>query len=167
MIGHSANMAVRRDALLAIGGFDERIGPGTAGSFMGEDADVIHRLLCTGATAVSGTGSPVEHVGWRSTQETRLNLFAYERGAGNWIGKALRADRRSGVAVLRARADTLRVRFRWEPGVAHHPIVIVRLSWSFVRGLLHGLRLGPWIPAALDGPTGSRLSMTCAKIDPP
>jgi GT2 family glycosyltransferase len=87
-IGHGSNIAVRRSALAAIGGWDERMGPGTTRP-AGEDADLIFRLLREG-DIVSGVGAPVLHVDWRNAAENVRNLRTYELGAGAWIGKALR-----------------------------------------------------------------------------
>ncbi len=91
LIGHSSNMAVRRSSFVALGGFDERFGPGSRGGFVCEDADLIVRLLGSGIV-VAGTGEPVLHIDWRSPAETRRTLVAYERGSGAWIGKLLRAE---------------------------------------------------------------------------
>jgi glycosyltransferase involved in cell wall biosynthesis len=89
-VGHGSNIAVRRSVLTAIGGWDERIGPGTRLP-AGEDADLIFRLLRQGDVA-SGVGDPVVHVDWRTDTEDMRNLRSYELGAGTWIGKALRTE---------------------------------------------------------------------------
>ena len=89
-VGHGSNIAVRRSVLTLIGGWDERIGPGTRLP-AGEDADLIFRLLRQG-DIVSGVGDPVVHVGWRTDMEEARNLRSYELGAGTWIGKALRTE---------------------------------------------------------------------------
>ena len=87
-VGHGSNLAVRRSVLSALGGWDERIGPGTRLP-AGEDADLIFRLLRAG-DIVSGVGAPVSHIEWRTAAESARNLRSYELGAGAWIGKALR-----------------------------------------------------------------------------
>ena len=131
VIGHASNLAARTSALRAIGGFDERIGPGSGGTVAGEDADVIVRLLRRG-TVVSGTGDPVRHVEWRTEAENEANLVAYEEGAGVWIGKALREDPRRTWSLLRERLDMQKVR-----GNSGH-------RRAFLRGLANGLRLSAW-----------------------
>jgi hypothetical protein len=136
-------MAVRRDALLAIGGFDERIGPGAGGVQAGEDADVIARLLRSGRVLASGTGAPVRHADWRAPDDDAATLLAYERGAGVWIGAALRARDRVALHHLRARLRMVR------PRAAHHARsgevpAGLRLGWELTRGLASGLRLTPW-----------------------
>jgi glycosyltransferase involved in cell wall biosynthesis len=140
-VGHSANMAARRDVLIAIAGFDERLGPGAPHGVIGEDADLIVRLLASGVTLRSGVGAPVRHMEWRSDVEDRVNLRRYERGAGAWIGKALRVHPLSASRALRTRLGLQRDRFRDLP----------RDRWSlmlnmadFWWGVYLGLTMGPW-----------------------
>jgi glycosyltransferase involved in cell wall biosynthesis len=140
-VGHSGNMAVRRDAFVAIGGFDERLGPGTPGSFMAEDADLIVRMLHEGGAALSGVGDPVRHLDWRSDDENRRNLLSYERGAGAWIGKVLRTEPRVGWRYLRARRELVRERLYFS-GVVFDWRAVFGFRVGFGRGLARGFRLG-------------------------
>jgi GT2 family glycosyltransferase len=142
-IGHSANLVVLRATFLDVGGFDERLGPG-ASRFMGEDADLIVRVLHAGGAVLSGTGAPVRHVEWRTAGQTRANLLAYERGAGAWIGKAVRADPRDGRRYLRARLSLLRTRVMTEPGVLADPVTVAGSLAAFGEGLWFGWRAGGW-----------------------
>jgi glycosyltransferase involved in cell wall biosynthesis len=141
-IGHSANMAVRRSAFVAVGGFDERLGPGAPGAYIGEDADLIVRLLDSDGLAVSGVGQPVRHAEWRSDQETANNLVSYERGSGAWIGKTLRSNRSIGGRYLRDRLTLLRGLLS-RPGLRDPRLVASSVS-AFLRGLIAGFRMGPW-----------------------
>ncbi len=143
-IGHSSNMAVWRDVLLAAGGFDERFGPGAPGSFICEDADLIVRLLRSGGAIRAGVGTPVQHVEWRSAGENYRNLRAYERGSGAWIGKLLREDRDAAVPYLRERIELLRNRLGDQISVRTHPMLALLTVVDFVRGLAFGLRLSAW-----------------------
>lgn len=131
-VGHGSNMAVRRDVLLALGGWDERIGPGTPLP-AGEDADLIVRLLENGGVARSGVGSAVEHLPWRTADAERDTARAYELGAGVWIGKALRRLGGEARPYLRGRRRLHRI----QRDAAGRPAVA-----TFVRGLVHGWRLG-------------------------
>jgi glycosyltransferase involved in cell wall biosynthesis len=142
-VGHASNMAVRRDVFLALGGFDERIGPGSGGVQAGEDADVITRMLSAGHTLVSGTGEPVRHAGWRTDAEVEARLELYERGAGVCIGAALRGRRARALHHLRLRAVMLRHRCaaRARAGDARGA---VRLVAGLVSGLGRGVLLKPW-----------------------
>ncbi len=59
--GWSANLAVRRSAALDIGGFDTRLGPGTAASF-NDDVDFVDRLRSNGAVIVYAGDATVRHL---------------------------------------------------------------------------------------------------------
>jgi glycosyltransferase involved in cell wall biosynthesis len=135
-VGHSANLAVRRDALAMVGGFDERMGPGARRIRAGEDADLLVRLLRLG-DARAGVGDAVEHLVWRGGDDDARNLVEYEVGAGAWIGKLVVTNPRVGVALLRARFRLLRTSSPWrEPrrAVIHRAAVL--------RGVAAGVVLG-------------------------
>jgi glycosyltransferase involved in cell wall biosynthesis len=149
LIGHSSNMVVRRDALIRAGGFDERLGPGSRRSLIGEDADLIVRLLEQGAVCASGVGTPVQHMEWRTEKEHRVVLRRYEAGSGAWIGAALR---RNGVAARRHLRSRLHVvRQRVQLNLKERDITAALSAvWSLVKGLTFGLAFRPW-PGPLTG----------------
>ena len=135
-IGHAANLAARRDALVAVGGFDERLGPGGARVRAGEDADLLVRLLQVG-DARAGVGEPVVHVDWRTPDDHARVLVDYEVGAGAWIGKLGTAHPRAAASMLRARMRMLRTSSPWrdkQSAIAHRA--------ALARGLAIGLWLG-------------------------
>lgn len=144
-IGHSSNMAIKRTQLAELGGFDERLGPGTPGEFIGEDADLIVRLLRTEATVISGVGTPVRHMEWRSEEDHRRVLRAYERGAGAWIGKAIREEGWPALVYLKQRFDLVRGRLRDDSG-RRGPTDAVMTFAALARGVARGLRMPPWAP---------------------
>lgn len=78
--GASNNLAVRTTGLRSIGGFDERLGPGTP-TRGGEDLDLLTRLLLTGGTIVYRPDAVVRHEHRDTVGELREQLFTY--GAGN------------------------------------------------------------------------------------
>jgi glycosyltransferase involved in cell wall biosynthesis len=128
-MGHGANMAFRRTALTAIGGFDEVLGAGAPlrGS---EDKDVFWRLLSAGWDGVFIPDAIVEHAAWRGHAEALRTGFGYGIGIGartakvarlaggrvagpvsqqSWaslrqIGSAVRSGHRFGVANLTLRS---------------------------------------------------------------
>lgn len=155
VIGHSSNMAVRRATLLAVGGFDERMGPGAMRSVAGEDSDVIVRLLRTGSVLVSGTGNPVRHIDWRSSTARRANLISYEHGAGAWIGKALREDPRGSFRFVRSRLGLLRRYAEHVKATGGDVVPVSALAGAFLRGLGSGIRMKPWRGIS-DGEAESR-----------
>jgi polysaccharide biosynthesis protein PslH len=146
---HGASMAIRTEAIADVGGFDERLGPGTpAGS--GEEHDLVLRFAARGWTCEIADAPPVDHLGWRDSDQSMRNLLAYQRGSGTYLGTGLRRD--AGRALKR-----LLLRSRYEPvwwddrrtrGWRFGP----RMSLAFARGLLDGLRLRP--RRFLDKPAG-------------
>lgn len=144
IIGHASNMAVRRSAFEAVGGFDERIGPGVERATAGEDADLIARLLRTGSVLTSGTGQPVRHIDWRSSTERRENVIAYEHGAGVWIGKALREEPMSAISFLRARVQLQKDTVEYAKDFDDGSIPRSAFARAFARGILAGIRMRPW-----------------------
>lgn len=78
-IGHGANCCFRREALLAVGGFDEELGPGTPGR-AGEDVDAFRRVLAAGWTGCYEPKAVVVHRQWR-TRGASVRL-AYSYGVG-------------------------------------------------------------------------------------
>jgi len=100
-IGHAGNMAVRRDDLLAIGGFDPLLGAGSVfGS--GEGADIAYRLLSAGRTVAYSPAALAYHHQWRSWPEQRRLERIRGIGAGAQFGKYLRRGDPYGVALLAA-----------------------------------------------------------------
>lgn len=69
-IGMGANMAVRRQACLAIGGIDESLGPGSH-FCSGEDHDIAIRALVNGLAVHETADTYVIHDGFRSFAEFR------------------------------------------------------------------------------------------------
>jgi GT2 family glycosyltransferase len=86
--GVSANLLVRRTALEAVGGFDERLGPGTW-SRAGEDLELQDRLLRAGRTVRYEPAVLAFHDQWRSRRELLALDYGYGIGAGAraaWLG---------------------------------------------------------------------------------
>ncbi|MCZ2822758.1 glycosyltransferase [Modestobacter sp. VKM Ac-2977] len=91
-LGHGANMAFRRSAVLDVGGFDERLGAGTdlAGA---EDLDMFCRLLHAGWTGKRTSHSRIIHAHVRQGAEHTRLIRGYARGSGAALAKWLRIDR--------------------------------------------------------------------------
>jgi hypothetical protein len=86
--GVSANLAVRRSALEATGGFDERLGPGTW-SRAGEDLEFLDRLLEAGHAGRYAPRMLAFHDQWRGRRQLLRLDFGYGVGAaarGVWAG---------------------------------------------------------------------------------
>ncbi len=80
MVGTGANLAVKRDLAADIGGYDERLGVGTAGA-AGEDLDFLHRLLRAGALIRYEPDARLYHE-LQSKQRRRATRSTYGRGIG-------------------------------------------------------------------------------------
>src|SRR5215471_9932957 len=90
---HGANMAVRRDALERSGGFDERLGAGTA-LHCAEDVDLLARVSALGyAGAYDPRPTVYHHHRRKHGQELDRLIAGYDVGRGAYYAKAL-TDRR-------------------------------------------------------------------------
>ena len=121
-IGHGANLVVRRRALDAVGGFDERLGPGTP-LHAAEDHDLFDRLLGAGFVGRYEPKVDAVHVQWRTKAQLLRLDWGYGVGSGARLAKLLRRDR--GRLRVAARA------FFWEWGlqsVLRH----ARARWAFM-----------------------------------
>jgi GT2 family glycosyltransferase len=133
---HGAAMAVRRAAAFDVGGFDERIGPGTP--VHGEEADLLLRMESAGWQCWVLDSPPVRHLEWRTEEQDRHNLLVYERGGGAWVGAAVRRDPRGAAGAIVAR-------LRYQAGHFRGSELKFALASqaSFAAGLAAGLRLAP------------------------
>jgi GT2 family glycosyltransferase len=95
-LGSGNNVAYRRSALLAMRGYDEHLGPGTAVP-AGEDAELFYRLVRTGAKARYEPGPVVYHVAWRDP-EALLDVWReYSLGAAVYLTREIVARRDLGA----------------------------------------------------------------------
>jgi glycosyltransferase involved in cell wall biosynthesis len=85
-LGHGANFTVRRDALEAVGGYDESLGPGAVWR-AGEDLDLIDRLVAAGYCGRYEPSVRAAHVQWRR----RTDLLRVEWNYG--VGQGARLTR--------------------------------------------------------------------------
>lgn len=82
------NLAAWRATLDAVGGFDERLGPGTPYP-AAEDNDLGHRLLEAGYAITYEPLATVHHRAWRHRSEQSALHRAYGRGQGAFYAKHL------------------------------------------------------------------------------
>lgn len=142
--GASNNLAVRAAGLRTIGGFDERLGPGTP-TRGGEDLDLLTRLILAGGTIVYRPDAVVRHEHRDSVRELREQLFTY--GAGNTAVLTKWALRRPDLrhALLRlavtsgAEATSAR-----RSGSAGDAVEVDVPAW-LRRTIRYGYLAGPWL----------------------
>ncbi|HMS76243.1 glycosyltransferase family 2 protein [Gordonia sp. (in: high G+C Gram-positive bacteria)] len=102
--GTGANFAVRREVIVDLGLFDERLGAGTA-TRGGEDLDVFFRVLASGHSLAIEPASIIWHR-HRSDNDALLSQArGYGTGLGAWLTKVAldRDHRRLALSVLRHR----------------------------------------------------------------
>lgn len=80
------NMALHRNACERVGGFDERLGPGTRFPG-GEDNEFAFRLLEAGYRIECVPEAVLHHRAWRSPQEYTTLRWRYGRGQGAFLAK--------------------------------------------------------------------------------
>jgi GT2 family glycosyltransferase len=96
------NMALYRSAIVDVGAFDERLGPGTP--FPGaEDSDLGYRLLEAGYRICYAPQAVVYHRAWRTTREYLPLRWGYGRARGAFYAKHW--NRRDSYATRRLIAD--------------------------------------------------------------
>ena len=97
-----ANVAVDRHVVLAVGGYDERLGAGTRYS-AADDNDMGYRLLLAGCEVRHVPEAVVLHRAWRSKAELLRLRWNYGRGKGAFYAKHMR--RGDAFMVKRLLAD--------------------------------------------------------------
>jgi len=98
--GTGANFAVRKDAVLAIGGFDEGMGIGspTGG---GEDIDLFIRILIAGQILAREPSAIVWHRHRRTAEDLAVQIRNYGLGLGAWATKLVLRPRTLGMVLRR------------------------------------------------------------------
>jgi glycosyltransferase involved in cell wall biosynthesis len=121
-VGHGANIAIRRDALNEVGGYDETLGPGTTWT-AGEDLELIDRLLAGGFTGRYEPAASARHVQWRSRKDLYPLEWRYGVGQGARLALLWRIDRVRFRAIAR--------RTTWDLGVVELAVAL-RRGWERV-----------------------------------
>jgi cellulose synthase/poly-beta-1,6-N-acetylglucosamine synthase-like glycosyltransferase len=100
--GGGSNMAFRRSAITAVGGFDEGMGPGTA-LRAAEDQDLFWRVVRAGWAGVYDPEIVVTHRQWRTRGQAIRRQVDYGVGAAAVAVKAIRLGDPEGWQYLRDR----------------------------------------------------------------
>lgn len=104
-VGTGGNMTLKVAAARSVGGYDERLGAGSPGE-AGEDLEIVHRLLRSGAVLAYDPAVVVRH-GYVFTQRRLSTRRSYGFGMGAFAGMWLRCDR--WVATILARWMLIRL----------------------------------------------------------
>jgi glycosyltransferase involved in cell wall biosynthesis len=108
-LGASNNLLVRREVLEGVGGFDERLGPGTWPE-AAEDLALFDRLLHAGGTGRYEPKALVLHEQWRPRRALVRLDWGYGKGQGSRIALLKGLDRE--------RSRERRRRLLWHEGAA-------------------------------------------------
>jgi len=156
-VGYAANFVCRRAALLEVGGFDPRLGPGSP--FRGaEDMDFAYRLLKGGYRVASSPRFEIVHQQWREPEALPRLFYGYNLGGAAFCAKHLRAgDPRAAFFLLVQAKDDAKMFAsalrRRSPLRARVAVARTAGTWS---GLARGLRsLGGGSPPAPGTSPGS------------
>lgn len=87
-VGSGGNFAIKRDWLLRIGGYDERLGVGSPGQ-AAEDTDVFYRLLRAGAV-IQYEPNVVVHHERQDVNRLQQSFSTYSYGVGAFSAKHMR-----------------------------------------------------------------------------
>jgi glycosyltransferase involved in cell wall biosynthesis len=99
-LGASANLAVRKRALGAVGGFDDTLGPGTWAA-SAEDLDLFDRLFREGFVGRYEPSAVAEHDQWRTKPQLVRLDWRYGKGMGVRLSRLARWDRPRARRLLR------------------------------------------------------------------
>jgi glycosyltransferase involved in cell wall biosynthesis len=127
LLGHSASLAVPRDRLIEVGGFDESLGPGSRFR-EADDVDLFDRLLASGAEGRYEPAADATHDQWRRIRQYVVLQHDYGYGSGARLSKLRRTD----PARFRtaAREDV------WRWGLMVLPSELRRRDWFRALGTL-------------------------------
>lgn len=140
-IGFGVCMAIRRDTIERLGGWDERLGAGVPDFPAAEDMDFNYRLLRAGGVAYLSPLARVVHDQWRAPAELPSHYRGYMAAAAGFAMKHVRqGDVLGGLwlwstaarDLLRTAASAVRRRSRLR---AH-------IAWAKLQGLAVGTAKG-------------------------
>jgi GT2 family glycosyltransferase len=89
--GAGANWGARKSALEAVGGFDERLGPGRWWA-AAEDVDLFDRLVIAGRSGWYDPKVRIDHDMWRGRRERLTLHWRYGKGMGARLAKLAALD---------------------------------------------------------------------------
>lgn len=151
-VGTGGNFAGRVSLLRRCGGWDVRLGVGSAGR-AGEDAELFYRLLLAGAVIRYEPGAVIRHA-WQTRERRRATRWSYGYGVGAMCGLWL--ARRDAYA-LRMLAAFSRLHLRpLLGGLRHRDRARIsehgRALASLAPGLVYGVRAARRPPPSSQTP---------------
>ncbi|WP_270934408.1 glycosyltransferase family 2 protein [Falsiroseomonas oryzae] len=149
-IGAGANMAMRRDVVERLGGFDERLGAGAAGC--SEDSELWYRMLAAGWTCRYEPAAVVFHTHRRDWPALRRQMRDYMRGhVAALLVQYARHGHRGNLRRLAATIPAHYAQLLIDAALGRDRYGRVRLMGAELRGALSGLGALRWV-SARSGP---------------
>jgi SAM-dependent methyltransferase/GT2 family glycosyltransferase len=142
-IGAGANLAVRRDVLVGVGGFDERLGAGAAGC--SEDSEVWYRMLAAGWTCRYEPAAVAFHEHRRDWSALETQMRDYMRG--HVAALLVQFGRHGHAGNLRRLALTIPASYARaliDRGLGRDRYGRARLVAAELRGVVAGLGAARW-----------------------
>jgi GT2 family glycosyltransferase len=141
-VGFGACMAVRRDAIERLGGWDERLGAGNLDFPGADDMDFNWRLMQAGGVAYLSPGPRVLHDQWRAGKSLPAHFRGYTRGWCGFATKQIRTgDVIGGLYLLGAQSRGI-LRLLWS-AITRRSVLRLRIvgaqALGFVEGTVRGL----------------------------
>jgi GT2 family glycosyltransferase len=137
-VGSGGNFAIRRNWLLRVGGYDERLGVGSPGQ-AAEDTDLFYRLLRAGAVIQYEPKAVIYH---EQQDATRLkqSFWTYSYGIGAFSAKHVRRGDLYAAYILGVWLFWL----NWRTGISilHRNRLYSGEGLVSLRGCTHGLAYG-------------------------
>ena len=135
-----AGMAIRREVVLSLGGFDELMGPGAPIASHEED-DMVLRCLLRGYQIFETDRTHVYHYGFRTVDESKVLTYRNYHGTGGGMAKFLKCGQWRVMAVASHIVwATIAVPFLGSVARLQKPRVVSRVT-GFVQGFMQGLRM--------------------------
>jgi GT2 family glycosyltransferase len=101
-VGTGGNLAVRTDVLHRLGGWNERLGPGSPGR-AAEDVELLYRLTSAGVRIRFEPAAVVRHA-WQQREQRLRSRWSYGFGYGAFCGALLRRGDRFAARLLAIQA---------------------------------------------------------------
>ncbi len=141
MFGSGNNVAFAKDALSAVGGFNERLGPGTP-TKSGEDLALFIAILSEGGRLVYEPSAIVHHSHRRTYEELRTQVHDYGLGLTAMLASLVDSDPRHLLAITRRLPHGARLLFApgSEKNAQHRAGYPRELALMEVAGMLKGPR---------------------------
>ena len=144
--GMGAGMALRRDVVVALGGFDEEVGPG-ARFPSGDDWDIEHRALLSGWGVYETSRLSILHHGFRTLAQGRAHAHRDWFAIGGVCAKPIRAGH---VTALVLPIWYFSIHALWPP---LSDLLRFRKprGWSRIAGFVDGFVQGVRTPVSRSG----------------